>query len=136
MKISKLLSSSILYFFTLLLILFNYETKFILRISGFPRLGVLRKFLWKIAFKKIYAVTCPTKNTYNYIKKLNIISDNKLKVLYDPILEINKINNLKKEQNLEKQNIYLLTCMCYVFVWLFCVVYLLSCFIYSSSASS
>ena len=88
----------------ILLILFNYETKFILRISGFPRLGVLRKFLWKIAFKKIYAVTCPTKNTYNYIKKLNIISDNKLKVLYDPILEINKINNLKKEQNLEKNN--------------------------------
>ena len=45
----------------ILLILFNYNTNFILRISGKPKLGFFRKLLWKIAFKKIYAVTCPKK---------------------------------------------------------------------------
>ena len=31
-----------------LLFFFNFETKFILRISGLPRLNFFRKFLWKI----------------------------------------------------------------------------------------
>ncbi len=89
------------------LILFNFETKFILRISGLPRLGLIRTFIWKIAFKKIYAVTCPTKNTYNYIKSLNIVEKYKLKVLYDPILEVNKINKDKKKKIDKKEDFFL-----------------------------
>jgi glycosyltransferase involved in cell wall biosynthesis len=89
------------------LIIFNYKTNFILRISGKPRLNILRKFFWKLALKKIYAVSCPTKSTYEYIKKLNIVDDDKLKILYDPILDVKKISNKKKESIKVLENYYI-----------------------------
>ena len=57
-----------------LLILFNFQTKFILRISGYPHLTFMRRLLWKIAFKKIYAVTCPTELTKEKLLKSNLIN--------------------------------------------------------------
>ena len=81
-----------------LLIIFKFETRFILRISGLPKLGILRKFLWKKAFSKIYMVTCPTISTANYIKSLDIVDREKIKTLYDPIIEINKISLQKQQQ--------------------------------------
>ncbi|MDC0516166.1 glycosyltransferase [Candidatus Pelagibacter sp.] len=83
-----------------LLIIFKFETRFILRISGLPKLGILRKLLWKKAFSKIYMVTCPTISTANYIKSLGIVDKGKIKTLYDPIIEINKIS-LQKQQQLD-----------------------------------
>ena len=41
----------------LLLLFFNYETKFILRISGYPKLNYLRSFFWKIVGKKVYLIS-------------------------------------------------------------------------------
>jgi len=88
-----------------LTLFFNFETKFILRISGFPKLNFLRKFLWKLSFKKIQAVTCPTKATRDYMISLNLIDKNKIFLLSDPIININKITNLKKEDiQIEKKN--------------------------------
>ena len=88
----------------IILILFNLKTKFILRISGLPRLTFFRKLIWKIAFKKIYAVTCPTLSTFNYIKDLQIIEEKKLKILYDPIIEVRKIHLKQKEKlNINKE---------------------------------
>jgi glycosyltransferase involved in cell wall biosynthesis len=81
----------------ILLLFFNFDTKFILRISGYPRMNFFRKFLWKLAFKKIYKVTCPTQSTLSYIKSLNIISDNKVGLLYDPIINVAEINIKKKK---------------------------------------
>jgi glycosyltransferase involved in cell wall biosynthesis len=86
----------------LILIFFNFNTKFILRISGRPRLNFLRKFIWKIAFKKIYMVTCPTLSTMNYLISLNILKKEKLILLYDPIINVREINLKKKIA--EKQN--------------------------------
>ena len=37
----------------ILLRFFKFETKFILRISGTPKLNLLRKFLWKLISKNI-----------------------------------------------------------------------------------
>ena len=82
----------------ILLIFFNFETKFILRISGYPRMNFLRKFLWKIAFKKIYLITCPTNNTLNYLKSLNLTDHSKFKLLYDPIIQVEDINKNKNEK--------------------------------------
>ena len=88
----------------IILILFNLKTKFILRISGLPRLTFFRKLIWKIAFKKIYAVTCPTLSTFSYIKDLQIIEEKKLKILYDPIIEVREIHLKKKEKlNINKE---------------------------------
>ena len=78
-----------------LLILFNFQTKFILRISGYPHLTFMRRLLWKIAFKKIYAVTCPTELTKEKLLKSNLINKEKLYVLYDPIIDVHKTSKLK-----------------------------------------
>ena len=92
----------------ILILLFKFRTKFILRISGLPRINFFRKFLWKIALKKFYLVTCPTKTTYNYLKSLKIIEDHKIKLLYDPIIEVKTINLKKKEINFTEINNYYL----------------------------
>ena len=86
-----------------LLILFNFKTKFILRISGLPKMNLFRKLLWKIAFKKIYKVTCPTQSTFFYLKSLGIIPNEKLSLLYDPIINVSEINNKKKQMVLIKE---------------------------------
>ncbi len=90
----------------LLFSLFNFETKCILRISGYPQMNKIRIFFWKILLKKVFIVTCPTKTTYEYIKKLKICDDNKLKVLFDPILIVNEINK-KKKNKIEYENFIL-----------------------------
>ena len=91
----------------ILLIFFRFKTKFILRISGLPKMNFLRKFLWKLAFKKIYKVTCPTKNTLTYIKSLNIISEDKLSLLYDPVINVSEINAKKKIINHQYRDYFL-----------------------------
>jgi len=89
-----------------LFILFQFDTKLILRISGYPRMNYFRKILWKVAFKKIYLVTCPTVNTLNYLKKLDLNNKKKIKLLYDPIIDVNEINK-KKNEIIDYKNYYL-----------------------------
>ena len=81
-----------------LLLFFKFETKFILRISGLPKLGMLRKFLWRISLKKIHAITCPTEATKKYLMSLDLLDSNKIFVLPDPIISVEKISKLKKEK--------------------------------------
>ena len=81
-----------------LLIFFNFKTKFVLRISGLPRLNFLRKFLWKKISKKITLVTCPSKETMEYIKETKIFDENKVVVVHDPIIDTSVI--LRKKKNL------------------------------------
>ena len=79
--------------------LFSFKTKCILRISGYPRMSIIRIILWRFLLKKVYAVTCPTKSTYNYLKYLNICDENKLQVLYDPVIIVSELNFKKRESN-------------------------------------
>ena len=81
-----------------LMIFSNFETRFILRISGLPKLTILRKLFWKIISKKIYMVTCPSYKTKQDLLKTGIFPEKILKILYDPIIEVDKINkNLKNK---------------------------------------
>ena len=79
-----------------LLIFFKFETKFILRISGFPKLTFFRKILWKKALENIHYVTCPSQNTLNYIKQSNLVHESKLKLLYDPVINFKEVTEKKK----------------------------------------
>ena len=72
----------------------NFQSKLILRISGLPKMTFLRKFLWKLAVKNIYKITCPTYATYKNLSKFEFLKK-KLCVLNDPILNINEIKKLK-----------------------------------------
>jgi glycosyltransferase involved in cell wall biosynthesis len=86
-------------------ILFNFKTNLILRISGLPKLNLLRLFFWKIANKKIHSVICPSKATYEYLIKKNIFEKNKIFLIYDPIIDINEFKILRKK-NIEDYNFY------------------------------
>ena len=96
-----------------LLIFFSFETKFILRISGLPKMNIFRKYLWKLASKKIYKIVCPTKGTYEDMLKYKIFSKDQLSIVQDPIILPSQIistkNIIYKNDIVEKnKNNYLL----------------------------
>ena len=96
----------------ILLILFNFKTRFILRVSGLPKLNFARKWLWKIASKKLYLITTPTKTTLNYLKNIYLIDKKKIVLLTDPVFRIREIVNLKKEkldENFHLDNKYIIS---------------------------
>ncbi len=92
----------------LFLLLFNkYNTKFILRISGYPHISFLRGFLWKLVSKKIYRVLSPSKNTKKLLINKKIFLDEKIQIIFEPIINLELIkkkseylpNNIFKNKN-------------------------------------
>ena len=82
----------------LLLLFFKYNTKFILRISGYPHIGFLRGFLWKLISKKIHKVLSPTKNTKELLINKKIFPDDKIQIIFEPIINLELIK--KKSHSL------------------------------------
>ncbi len=77
--------------------LFKFQTQIVLRISGLPKLNLIRFFFWNIFLKKINIITSPTKATLDFIKKkFNI---NKIYLIRDPVLDVLNIKNEKKNKN-------------------------------------
>lgn len=64
------------------------KTKLILRISGFPKLNFIRKFLWKINGKKIFKITCPSIGLKKQLLDLKILPREKIFFLADPIINV------------------------------------------------
>ena len=91
----------------ILFLIFKFDTKLILRISGLPKLNIFRKFLWKISNNKIHFVTVPTKETCLKLKKMNIFDHSKIKYLPDPVFIENKIKK-KITINQNKNSQYIL----------------------------
>ena len=91
----------------IILIFFKFETKFILRISGLPKLTLLRKYIWKVSSKSIYKVFVPTLATLETLKKEEIFDEKKLFLLRDPVLEINTIKKKTKKKNFNYNNYFL-----------------------------
>ncbi len=75
----------------------NFRTKLILRISGLPKMTLFRKFLWRLAVKNVYKITCPTFDTFKNLSKYDFLRD-KLCVLKDPILNISEIQKLRNQE--------------------------------------
>jgi glycosyltransferase involved in cell wall biosynthesis len=96
----------------ILIIFFKFETKFILRVSGYPKLSIFRKLIWKLAGKKLYLITCPSQLTLDFLKNQKIFDTNKLTLLEDPIFSIREVVSLKKkkiEENFDKDFKYILS---------------------------
>ena len=77
---------------------FNFKTKFILRISGYPKLNFLRKIFWKLVSKKIYKIFTPTQITKKMLIDNGIFNENKIFLLRDPIISISNLNTLKRQK--------------------------------------
>ena len=92
------------------LILFNFfnsKTKTILRISGSPKLNFLRKNLWIFSQKKIFIITCPTEDLKLSLMNRRIFNKDKIKKLYDPVINIKEFINKTGKTNyklLKKEN--------------------------------
>ena len=91
----------------ILFLIFKFDTKLILRISGLPRFNIFRKFLWKLSNKEIQFVTVPTKETYLKLKKMKIFDNSKIYYLPDPVFIENEIN-YKPITNMKKNYKYIL----------------------------
>ena len=90
----------------LLLIIFNFRCKFILRISGFPKLNFFRKILWRLSSKKLHKVLTPTKDTKNMLVKEKVFRDGLVCIVRDPIINISEINikiKVKIEENINNE---------------------------------
>ena len=69
-----------------------------MRISGLPKLNIIRKYFWKLASKKLFCITCPTEELKSKLNKIRIFQNNKLFFLPDAILDLSKIIELKKKE--------------------------------------
>tara|TARA_B100001057_G_C22734927_1_gene905404 strand:+ start:120 stop:1268 length:1149 start_codon:yes stop_codon:yes gene_type:complete len=75
----------------ILFLIFNFKTKILFRVSGRPKLNLLRRFLWKISNKSISMVFCNTEEQKKELVTKNIFTGNKVKVLYDPVYSIKEV---------------------------------------------
>ena len=88
--------------------IFHSKIKFILRISGLPKLNFLRKNIWRFLSKNLYLVTCPTQGTYDELIKLKIFEKDKIFLLEDPVLNIKEIMK-KRSENIPFETGYILS---------------------------
>lgn len=90
---------------------FNFKTRFILRISGYPKLHFLRKIFWKIVSRKIYKIFTPTEITKTMLIEKGVFKKNQIFLLRDPIISIKNLNRQKKQKiyNEFKFNNYILS---------------------------
>ncbi len=91
----------------IILFFFKFETKFILRISGLPKLTFLRGFIWKISNKRIHKVFVPTLATLETLKKNKIFDEKKLFLLRDPVIEIKNIQSIIDKNPINIKNYFL-----------------------------
>ena len=84
------------------LILFNFfsfKTKLILRISGYPKLNIIRKKFWSYSSNIIYKITCPTTELIQDLNKYSIFDEKKISLLNDAILNIEDFKKKIKDLN-------------------------------------
>lgn len=79
---------------------FFKNIKFILRISGYPKLNFFRKFFWKFCSRKIYKVTCPTIQLKSSLENNKLFSREKLHYLPDAIIDIEKFKFQKFKKDI------------------------------------
>jgi glycosyltransferase involved in cell wall biosynthesis len=92
----------------ILFCLFNFDTKLILRISGLPKLNFFRRTLWKISNRFLYRITCPTEETKIALIQQGIFNKDKIFLLRDPVIQISKILEKKKENIESRKKQYIL----------------------------
>ena len=78
--------------------LFNFRTKLILHVAGHPKLNLFRKTVWKISSKNIFKVICPSEELKQVFLDNNLFNEDQIKVIEDPHLIINKLNELKNHE--------------------------------------
>jgi glycosyltransferase involved in cell wall biosynthesis len=91
--------------------IFNFRTRLVLRISGYPKLNFFRSYLWRKSNTVLFKVTCPTQELLNSIKKKEIFDTNKVYYLADAVLNmkdyIEKSKNVISDDNIKFDRYFL-----------------------------
>jgi glycosyltransferase involved in cell wall biosynthesis len=87
----------------LLFKLFNFDSKLIIRVSGKPKLNILRKKFWQFTSNNVYKIFCPTEETKNFLIKNNIYKKDRIFVLRDPVLNLKTLRQKKDKKNFQEQ---------------------------------
>ena len=72
-----------------------YQTKLATDINYLKGVGPQRGN----ALKKIQLVTCPTLKTQEYILKQNLVSKDKIELLYDPVINVREIQKKRNQKS-------------------------------------
>ena len=84
--------------------IFNLKNKIIFRVSGRIKYSFLRKAVWFLAKNKIDRILIQTKTAKKLLIEKKIFKKKKILYVEDPIIDLNKINILKK-QKIEKNSL-------------------------------
>ncbi len=84
-------------------LLFRFNCKMILRISGYPKLNFIRKFFWSVVNKKVFLITCPTQELMQKLINSNFLENSKIKFLPDAILNIKEF---QLQKNISKNLLF------------------------------
>lgn len=91
--------------------IFKFQSRIILRISGNPKLNLIRKLLWKSLKNTIFRVTCPTKELTSILIDNKIFNTGKVFYLPDPVIDIkdylSKKNLIPKSYRFDKLPFFL-----------------------------
>ena len=90
-----------------ILIFYNFKTKFILRVSGLPKLNLIRKLIWKLSNKKIYKVFVPTQATLDTLKNSKIFDEEKLVLIRDPVIDIKTVRKNLNQNSVDYKDFFL-----------------------------
>tara|TARA_B100000900_G_scaffold371969_1_gene351544 strand:- start:3610 stop:4779 length:1170 start_codon:yes stop_codon:yes gene_type:complete len=82
-----------------LLNFFKLQTQVILRISGFPKMNILRKKLWVKSQNKIFKITSPTEQLKNDLISKNIFKKEKVETLFDAIINVKDLIKKKNKSD-------------------------------------
>jgi glycosyltransferase involved in cell wall biosynthesis len=78
--------------------IFNLDNKIVFRVSGKINFSILRKFIFKFCKNKIFKILVQTTHSRKIILKQKIFKSSYVHLIYDPVIDLKKINKLKKEK--------------------------------------
>ncbi len=93
----------------LFLNIFLRKKNIILRISGLPRFTFFRKLLWSFALKRVKYIFCSTVDTKRNLELLFPSCKTKIRLVREPIINIEEILNKKRKNNDLKEKEYFLS---------------------------
>lgn len=89
----------------ILLFFFKFKTRFVLRLSGLPRLNIFRKLLWQKISTKLFKITSPAEELISELNEKKIFPQKKISFLPDAILNMSEINRKNQKYNSKNLNL-------------------------------
>lgn len=78
--------------------IFNLKNKIVFRVSGKINFSIWRKYILKFCKDKIFKIFVQTKYSREKLQKQKIFNISDIHLIYDPVIDLKKINELKRQK--------------------------------------